>query len=619
MINVWKGYPNFWSDFEHKDLVEIIWNNYKESIDSTLNSLRETDDSKSILTVPARLKQVWKAISFSSSEPSFRFTGDRVVEIPQLLNENFEVANIRYEIDSDKNEIKLLNPSVSSLGTQQPENHWTLRLWAPVVYTENPAVWKFFAPLLNIPELEHMMEKHGIKNYSEEYYRTIRSLWYIFVNGPTLKNIEVGLLILFNIPHVIERSKVTDKKTSGQSETITTEVIATGRIENHTYDYTVFISNYQIGDIVPEKSSLVSGGAEVHDYITKPNWWEDLPPGQTRTKLELIEKYCTYLIRINSSLISMSSQEGLDLPPVLNSFLRKISPSFVKYLVVTFFLHHDELKLEDIDDELEFDFRNGPSFCDAVFDDKLDNVLVLKGEAITSSFTTNANGVISNFPKGAYIIKLDNESVNVVQYTKRDLILNMPTTVRITYKLVDFTDEIYVGHAKTTLGKEAGVNNPFPSLKKHPKAFGMFPALTSNEDFVTTLEAIIDMRNAIELEWVESYGERLVEGDDYTTQYIRENIGEGYIRVLFKKEVQSFVYGLLVAPRICGILEGSTHPYPSLEKFPSHKLLPRVGGNRRRFEDHLTIKGRYDPKTYRHAWPSLVKYPSIHLKPMEGG
>ncbi len=616
---MWKGYPNFWSDFEHKELVEIVWGNYEESINSTLNSLRETDDSKSILTVPGRLKQVWKAITFTPGKLEYEFTGDRVVEIPRLLDEEFEDAGLDYEIDTERNVIKLLSPNsqkAKALRVEQPDNHWTMRLWAPEVYTENPAVWKFFAPVLNIPEIEGVMEKHGIKNYSEEYYRTIRSLWYIFVNGPSLKNIEVGLLILFNIPHVIERSRVISKETlDGNLETIKTRVEATGRIETHTYDYTVFTAKHKVGDIVEAKAALVEGGAYVEDYITSPNWWEDLPLGPTRAKISLIEKYCTYLIRLNATLVTLTGSENLNLPPVLNSFLRKISPSFVKYLVVTFLLSNDELKLDDIGDDLEFNFRNGVSFCDAVFDDKLDNVLVLKGRELTHSFTANSSGVVANFPKGAYIIRLDNRAVNVVQYAKRDLILSQAGPIRITYQMVDFTGEIYVGYGRARRGGAVGIDHPFPSLKKHPSPINLFPSLTRNHRTSNKFEAIIDMRNAIELEWIEVFGERLT---DYTVHYVRRNIGEGYALVVFNQEVDTFAYGLLVAPRICGVDEkiGHTHPFPSLEKHPSNEhLFPSEKRRPRRFEDRLTIKGKYDPSTYRHRWPSLVKYPSTQMKP----
>lgn len=62
--NPWDSLSDYWSEYEYKESVELIWNNYLEQAIETYNLLEQLKDSRSIAKIPFGIELRWKKLKW---------------------------------------------------------------------------------------------------------------------------------------------------------------------------------------------------------------------------------------------------------------------------------------------------------------------------------------------------------------------------------------------------------------------------------------------------------------------------------------------------------------------------------------------------------------------------
>ena len=145
----WKGYPDYWSDFELRDVVETIWNNYHDKIKDLESFLSQIDDSKSVLTLSHKIRRTWLRLKWDMNTNVAHYTGTgRLLEIPNLVDDDYNEVDIPFQVDAENNTV-ILDADESMLEpykTIDEDGRWSVKLWAPVYYIHNPVINMFYAP-----------------------------------------------------------------------------------------------------------------------------------------------------------------------------------------------------------------------------------------------------------------------------------------------------------------------------------------------------------------------------------------------------------------------------------------------------------------------------------------
>ncbi len=568
-MNHWEGYPDFWSNYEFKNVVETIWNNYKEHQEELATLLDQIEDSKSIMTIPYSFERKWLLIRWTEDNGNVAkvdFKYGRLVRIDKLgviQDGGFKRINIQFEIDPEQNTVTLLESPPEGLKRFDERGKWYIELWAPVYYVHNPAIYKFFAPLLGIEDLERsFQEAFGLTQYSELYYRIVKGMWYIFVNGPTINSITGGLMLLFNIPFTLQPGTIISKTTDTFRQETTIELDSG---EKFTYPSHLDCP-YEVGDHVEANVPLVKGGVELSDYLNFPDWWDKFTIGITRDKLAVIEKFSTYLVRVDAPTFQKFQESGHMIPPVYASFMKRISPTFAKSLLSLFQEWADVIKhpietihtaLAGVVGETEIKRRGelvtlykegGPFTWRAkCFEPGIARLIPLDMEILEARTTTGALLTVVKYDPDFIQVKLGDEPYEGI--------------FEISYNTYDFQ------------GSESYW------ITEHEANYSGEPFVLGGNMVLRVTEVRID-------ETI------LVKGQDYEVDYVRTNSADGIIMITIFNYSGPFTYKVLRVPQEA-----------------EHYV-----------KDTFGLRGVYDPDTYsrKHPWPSLVKYPSYQLKPSKG-
>ncbi len=619
----WKDYPDYWLDFELREVIESIWGNYEEKVHELDTFLSQVDDSKSILTLPHRLKRTWLRLKWDVNAHESVYAGaGRLLDIPRLVDDNYNDVSLPFRVDSSRNAVILeaSDEELEPYKTIEKDGHWSIKLWAPVYYVHNPVTNKFFAPLLGIDTLEETYNiAYGVRSWSEVYHRIVKGLWYVFVNGPTIENIRIGLFILFNIPFALRSGIVTRKvQDTGYGTSIMEIVTDDGTDLNDYWEFpSSFYSPYDVGDRVEEFTPLITGGVEIIDYLNSPNWWEILPQGPMKEKVALLERFCTCLIKIDAVSFFreqlVSSGEIKDaIPELYESFTNRILPTFVKASILLY------QAWVDVVDEPKEDFLQSGTLKWGTAPYKTED-----GEPVQLKWMPNINERFSEIDpyakfdgsfrhKESFVdedgrvilvdgeLKFDSLPEKHVLFDRRRLWvpvhswlysveLEDGTSVPIRSRGHNWVDVEYDGNGPIhviyyTFAFPGGLDAWTKEETVHPenKLFTLH-----GEDVIAVQELAVGV-------------DILREGVDYTIEYNRLNVGEGEILLHFVNDYPEVKLTSVIMP------------YDLKPVDENGEFIDGIAN--RFFQDDLKIRGMYVPGG-SHRYPSLAKYPSEQLVP----
>lgn len=204
------------------------------------------------------------------------------------------------------------------------------RLWAEYTYLDNrPTIESNFGiPVgLTIDQLEDLPN-------NVDYLSAVRGLWYAFFNGPTLRNLRVGVQILLGLPFAevastIEEIRTDFSPTFGRLLLRDSEKKEIVRAYQFPRSLNLEVNpetgdRYKVGDSVTEFAPLVEG-AEVIDYINQPRWFEGL---LNQGVFYEVEKFHKFVVRVNEAAFSLNTLL------FVRSFILKIKPTYTYPLFI---------------------------------------------------------------------------------------------------------------------------------------------------------------------------------------------------------------------------------------------------------------------------------------------
>lgn len=272
-----------------------------------------------------------------------------VVDVPTLtrlirIEDEEEVLrrNLDYFLEDVRNGqgIRFVAGNASDPGDvwegERPPN----RLWAEYTFLDNrPIIEDNFglAVDLKVDELSELPT-------TIDYLSAVRGLWYAYFNGPTIRNLRIGVQILLGLPFSETRGTIEEIRTdfspkNGRMlirDADNTEIVRVYRwpkvLELEVNPVTG--ERYKVGDEVEEFAPLVEG-AEVIDYLTDPDWFQGL---LNQGIFYEVEKFHKFLVRINTAAFNLSSLL------FVRSFVLKIKPTYTYPIFL--------VSLDEADDEI---------------------------------------------------------------------------------------------------------------------------------------------------------------------------------------------------------------------------------------------------------------------------
>ncbi len=229
------------------------------------------------------------------------------------------------------------------------------RLWAEVSFFDNDQVIEDnFGILVGL-------KKETLDSVSRDisYRQAVAGLMYAFTRGSALDKVRLGAQILLGLPFAEHRGVVKSIEDDYRLDINGTPVLgrlliedvdATGRLLGtlRIYLYPIDAASvlsgidtnpatgvpYVVGDTV-ELFAPLSKGVEIIDYLTNPG---DVGP----SAIDQLQKYHSVKLRANDNIFSL---DELDL---VSDFLRKITPSYVSYSLITASEFVDVVNIADL-------------------------------------------------------------------------------------------------------------------------------------------------------------------------------------------------------------------------------------------------------------------------------
>jgi hypothetical protein len=371
---------DFWDDYNYKEMIESIWENYEEFVAEEENLLEQIDDSKSILSLPYEFELRWKKLKWKVVEDldgtkldlltnfdNEILTNVKVKEDDEyfLLDEDYNPVKI-YDDDDNKieYEIKVIdrpfkdeetpyNPiefrkksnkeliPVNKLGDYFKDGF--LQLWAKRYYIHNRLVLELYGELTELNKTIY-----DLNYYSKMYFNMVKAMWYILVNGPTIKNLKIGIFLFFNLPIILKEASTIEiweeghiKLSSGEEWVFGEELTL---IEGYYDEDNNYVPITGEGQEIPRFVFLVEG-IEIKDYLTHPEWWVDYDYFGGAID---IEKYSTSFISIDSNSFGTMTRDLT----ILGDFLERVVPQYVKLILALMidldnYPEVDEIGVED--------------------------------------------------------------------------------------------------------------------------------------------------------------------------------------------------------------------------------------------------------------------------------
>jgi hypothetical protein len=225
-----------------------------------------------------------------------------------------------------------------------PEEFWA----ESVLYDNSDVIEKNFGRLVGLLKDDLTSSKT-----KAPYLSAVRGLFFAYTNGPTIRNVRLGLQILLGLPFTEERGIIRElqenftKDAKGRNlgrlliEDLDDSDRLTGNRRVYFYPTAVGLETnsvtalpYKAGDFI-DKFTPISKGVEVKDYIKDPYWWENALYG-----MEIL-KYFTFKILVDSNVFDSN-----DVQFALN-FVKSIKPTYTKVIASLLLALSDDITVED--------------------------------------------------------------------------------------------------------------------------------------------------------------------------------------------------------------------------------------------------------------------------------
>ncbi|MFW6025668.1 MAG: hypothetical protein ACOCRX_04935 [Candidatus Woesearchaeota archaeon] len=384
----WKNLSDYWDDYEYKNIIESIWNNYEENQKEKLYLLSQINDSKSIITAPYSFKKKWKKLKWKKEGEIFKlltnFINETIVNIPIKLedgsynlrtkenkpfiikDENGNELNYSLEIDVPQNNIQI--SGIDPIFLEKYITNNSLEVWVKEYYIHNEYILKTYAPLVELDETIY-----GINKYSKMYFNIIKAMWFVSVTGPTILNIKIGLYLIYNLPITLQENSKLEifnknhiKLDTGEEWNLDGKLELAkkypkenpywkiGEFEiDENIEEMYYIDNSEKGNIEEQEEkekydiikkeekeiirstkleegmtvpqfTFLVDGPQLIDYLNNPKWLKE--QYYFKDAIE-IEKYCSTYVEIPSE----REEKNLD---IIVKFLNKIVPQYIKFNII---------------------------------------------------------------------------------------------------------------------------------------------------------------------------------------------------------------------------------------------------------------------------------------------
>jgi hypothetical protein len=204
------------------------------------------------------------------------------------------------------------------------------RLWAEYTYFDNSELIEanFGIPVdLTADQLEDLPE-------DVDYLSAVRGLWYAFFNGPTVRNLRIGIQILLGLPFAEHRGTIEEIRTDfspTRGRMLIRDIDRSEIVRIYRWPRVLELEinpetgeRYKIGDTVEEFAPLVEG-ATVADYVNDPRWFEGI---LNQGIFFEVEKFHRFLVRVDEAAFSLSALL------FVRNFVLKIKPTYTFPLFV---------------------------------------------------------------------------------------------------------------------------------------------------------------------------------------------------------------------------------------------------------------------------------------------
>ena len=372
-----KNLSDFWDNFNRKDVFEAIWNIYEDLTEEKKDLLRAMNRSKSITTVPYEIKRRWKKFKFRRLEnniSSLTETGDEVLTRipnetedgePNILDEELNPVDVelspvlplergRKTLRKDANDAigmelaekvdgyprgTVITEDMSGLGEVRVRNKYVINvdgeinneyqnLWVREYYMHNPTIIDYHSIMVGLEE-----QVFDLNIFSRQYLNIIKALWYILVEGPTMKNLEIGVILFLGLPVTLV-------------DGVEIEVWEPGHVRLSNGDEWIFPDSYPLassyehegethnitgeGQTLPQFVTLIDN-VDIYDYVDDPEY-EGVITDPDRLDLE---KYSTLAISISDDLSEAGYTPSASL---VEDFLEQITPQYIMFHILWNFI-----------------------------------------------------------------------------------------------------------------------------------------------------------------------------------------------------------------------------------------------------------------------------------------
>lgn len=204
------------------------------------------------------------------------------------------------------------------------------RLWAEVTYIDNrPTIEANFGISAGFT-LDDLAELSS----DVDYLSAVRGLWYSHINGPTMRNLRVGMQILLGLPYAEEPGVIEEIRTDfspTQGRILLRDSVNTAVVRSYSFPRSLALEvnpdtgqQYAVGDSVAQFAPLVEG-AEVVDYVKDPKWFEGI---LRQGAFFEVEKFHKFMTRVDSAAFSLSSLL------FVRSFVLRVKPTYTYPLFI---------------------------------------------------------------------------------------------------------------------------------------------------------------------------------------------------------------------------------------------------------------------------------------------
>jgi hypothetical protein len=181
-----------------------------------------------------------------------------------------------------------------------------------------------------------------------DYLASVRGLWWAYFGGPSLQRVRLGTQILLGLPFAEEKGTIMALEPNFSA---TQGRIVVEDTQNPTIVRTYYYPRaaglgvnentgkpFALGDTINNFAPL-SGGVEVQDYVSKPDWFSKF--AFTGDFLE-VEKFARFMVRADVDTFSL-----IDLTFAID-FIKKIRPHYAyPWFVILKKLGPDEVDVTD--------------------------------------------------------------------------------------------------------------------------------------------------------------------------------------------------------------------------------------------------------------------------------